>query len=180
MTPLEVQTSFDDFLNYNKTEEPKVDWNKPTEDKKTVERKLNREEKKAQKEFVDTVMYGLSAALIFSPGGWGEDFPKSTIEMANIHRLAQAAKCYDEQKCTMMDAALYMSTCSMVAPLTHEWYKIYMHAFSKSMPDKFKILFEDEKSVKQDAELEANEVDDLNRLRHWIFKHQIEYIKNKV
>lgn len=146
---------------------------------KTDKKPMTREEKKHQKIFVDTIMYGLRSPFIFPPGGWGDSFPKSILDMANMHRLIQSIQCFDSKMSTMTDAALYLSCQSLVAPLSREWYKVYMHAFSKSMPDKFKILIEDDKWIENDSHLEDNEMESLDRLRAWIFKKQIEQIKSK-
>ena len=134
-------------------------------------------EKREQKKFVTTIMYGLQSPMVFSAGGWGEDFPKDKIEMASILRLAGCIKCIKEEMCTKYDAMCYLNTASMEAPFTHQWYKIYMHTFREAAPDMWKNLIEGDKWIERDADLEENEMDSLNRLRRWIFKRQIDHVK---
>jgi len=146
---------------------------------KPEKRKMTRADKKEEKNFCDTLAYGLQSPMIFSGGGWGNDFPKDKIEMAGIQRLAQCAKCFDEKMCTLYDAMCYLNTASMENPFTHEWYKIYMHTFREAAPDMWKQLIAGDKWIEKDAELYENEVDSLNRLRSWIYKKQVDHIKSK-
>lgn len=142
-----------------------------------VPKKMTREEKKDQKIFVDTVMYGLSAPLIFPPGGWGESYPKERANYASIIRLASSIECYKSQMCTVMDAHAYLFAQGLVAPFTHSWSKIFFYCMSKALSKEWKIMVADDKWLERDAELDINEIDDLNRLRSWIFKHQVKYVK---
>ena len=171
MTPPEIQTTFEnfDFTNKPQQVEPLEPETKPQ----------SASDKREEKKFVDTLMYGLSSPMVYAPGGWGDSFPKATVEMANILRLAHCSDCIDNELCTMYDAMLYMSTCSNVAPLQHSWYKIYMHSFREGNPTQWKILIKDDEWMERDADLNENELYDLKRLRSWIFKRQISYIKSK-
>ena len=138
---------------------------------------MSGKEKREFNKFSKMLMYGLQAPMVFSAGGWGEDFPKDKIEMASILRLASCSKCFDEEMSTKYDAMCYLNTASMEAPFTHQWYKIYMHTFREAAPDMWKTLIEGDKWIERDAELEQNEVESLNRLRRWIFKCQLRNLK---
>jgi len=142
-----------------------------------VKRKLSREEKKEEKIFVDTILYGLSAPLIFGPGGWGETYPDEMRSFGRIIRLAESIKSHDSQMCNKFDAHAYLYSMNFVAPMGHSWTKIYFHCFAAAHNDKWKILLEDPMFSKMDIELDTNEEYDLNRLRRWIYKNQVEAIK---
>lgn len=144
-----------------------------------VLRKLNRQEKSEQKKFVNTLMYGLRAPMVFGTGGWGNDFPESQHQMRNMILLASCSKCADEEKCIMFDVMAYMWSVAFEAPLQKTWQKIYFHAFRESLPKEWKLLVEDNPDFERDAELFENEIDDMNRLRRWIFKRQMDHIKSK-
>jgi len=166
--PPQVTLDSFDFVNKPQIAEPGIpDPNK----------KLTRDEKREKKKFIDTMMYGLSAPMVFSAGGWGEDFPKNQIERANILRLAMCSKCIEEQMCTKFDAMAYLNTASMEAPFDHEWYRIYMHTFREALPKEYKLLTEDPNIDAKDSDLYENEIESLDRLRRWIFKKQVNNLK---
>ena len=92
-------------------------------------------------------------------------------EKTTIHRLA-GIKEIDNQRCTDYEAMLYMHTASLVNSFSHTWYKLYMHTFSQFY-DINQILDKGEKLEK----IYDNEMDDLNHLKSWIYKKQIDSIK---
>jgi len=173
LTPPPPQLSLDGFNMEEGPSEP-IEF-------KPEKRKLTREEKKDEKNFVDTILYGLSAPLIFGPGGWGESYPEDMRSLGRIMRLASAAKCHDTQMSNKFDAHAYLYSMSMLAPMGHSWTKIFFHCFREAHGSKWKILIEDKEckrmNLEADANLEENEVDMLNRLRRWIYKNQVEAIK---
>ena len=142
-----------------------------------VKRKLSREEKKEEKIFVDTILYGLTAPLIFGPGGWGETYPEEMRSYGRIIRLASSIKCHDSQMSTKFDAHAYLYSMSFVSAMGHSWTKIFFHCFAAAHSDKWEILLKDPMFTKMDIELDPNEVEMLDRLRRWIYKNQVEAVK---
>lgn len=130
-----------------------------------------------ESKFVKIMMYGLTAPFVFSAGGWGETFPEDLLQRGRMLRLAHSIKCIDEEKCTIFDAMAYMYSASFEAPLSHEWMKIYLYTYKIAVPEKFEILKSDDTYAERDSELDQNEMYDLDRLRNWIFKRQIQSIK---
>ncbi len=92
-------------------------------------------------------------------------------EKTTIYRLA-GTKEIDKQRCTDYEAMLYMHTASLMNPFSHSWYKLYLHTFSKFY-DINMILDKDEKLEK----IYDNEMQDLNHLKSWIYKRQIDRIR---
>lgn len=152
---------------YNQSPEPK---NKTP--KKPSKKSSDREEKK----FVKTMMYGLTAPLVFGSGGWGETFPKDMREYGSIIRLANAITCMEQEMCTLFDAMAYMYSISFEALLRHDAMKMYMYTYKHAAPDKWKILIESDPDMERYTDLYDNEKEELGRLRRWIFRRQISRI----
>ncbi|MCV0398531.1 MAG: hypothetical protein K5785_00895 [Nitrosarchaeum sp.] len=129
-----------------------------------------------KKKFVKTMMYGLTAPLVFGPGTWGETFPQDMTERGRMLRLASAIKCIDHEMCTLFDAMAYMYSISFEAPLRHDAMKMYMYLYKHSVPEKWKILVESDPEYERYSELYDNEMQEVNQLRRWIFRRQISSI----
>ena len=56
--------------------------------------------KREEKIFHDTLWYALEAPFVF-PNKWG-DFPKATLEMAKLYRLAESTKLFDNKMCPIL------------------------------------------------------------------------------
>lgn len=133
-----------------------------------------------ERQFVESLMYGLSAPFIFPPGGWGDSIPKQTRDLALIYRLAELPQIIEQEQCTKFEAMMYLSCCSLVAPLTHDAYKMMMHCMKKYYGlDKIDDNPERIKYLEQDATLFENEEQELSRIRSTIFKRQMERIKSE-
>lgn len=140
---------------------------------------LSREEKQEQKKFVDTMMYGLTAPIVFGSSQWASMFPKDMLERAKMMRLAKAIECMDSEMCTWLDTVAWFYPLSMDAPLRHEYYKMYLHSYKNGLPDKWKLLIESDPDIARDADLHENEVQELNSIRRKIFRRQIDWVKNQ-
>ncbi len=124
----------------------------------------------AKRDFVNHFLYVFKAPIVTMPQY--EDLITSEMkEKTTIYRLV-GAKEIDQERCTDYEAMLYLHTASLMNPFSHSWYKIYMHTFSKFY-DINMILNSDEKLEK----IYDNEMDDLNHLKSWIYKKQIDQIK---
>ena len=97
--------------------------------------------------------------------------------LGRIMRLAQSIEIHDSKMSNYFDAHAYLYSLSMVAPMSHSWNKIFFFCFSQAHKEKWKILLKDPMFTKMDIDLEQNEVYDLNRLRSWIYKNQMEAVK---
>ena len=178
MSPPPPQLNLDGF----NMEEGPSDPIKDDDDDDVKPKKLTREEKKEEKNFVDTILYGLSAPLIFGPGGWGETYPDEMRSLGRIMRLAEAAKIHDSQMSNKFDAHAYLYSMSFLSAMGHSWTRIFFHCFREAHGSKWKILINDPECkrmrLEDDANLDPNEVEMLDRLRRWIYKNQVQAIKN--
>lgn len=142
------------------------------------ERKLTRDEKREQKKFVDTIMYGLTAPIVFGSRQWASSFPQDLIEKARMMRILKAAECMDQQMCTYLDCVAFFYPPSMDAPLRHEYVKMYMYVYKHGMPDKWKLLIEMDPDMERMTDLHENEHEELRIIRKRIFNRQISQVKS--
>jgi hypothetical protein len=126
-----------------------------------------REEAKAEEAFVQDMIYRIAAPTLCWPG-YEEDITQEMKEKARIARLAKRGL---DQECTDYEACLYLMTASQVAPFDRVWFKIYASLFAKAFPDKSKEIFRDPE------QLESYEEQELHRFKQWIYKKQIEHMK---
>lgn len=142
------------------------------------EKKLTRDEKREQKKFVDTMMYGLTAPIIFGSRQWASSYPVKQIEYARMIRLAKAIECCDTEMCTLTDMVAFFYPLSMDAPLRHEYYKMYLYAYKYGLPTEWKLLIKSDPDIARDAELHENEMSELRIIRRKIFNRQMTHVKS--
>ena len=125
--------------------------------------------------FVDHMMYILTAPFIGFPGwedGWDANNNKTT---ALVHRLGNQQEIFRDSVCSEFEAMVYLSTATMIGPISHDWGQVYMWLFQRWKPDLSKEL-----DVLPDRpELNQNQRDDLTQLRRWIFEQQVRRLKQK-
>ena len=122
-----------------------------------------------EKEFVESVLYFLKAPVIIWPG-YEDDF-KDKWDQVLLYRLANARETFAQKECTEFEAMLYVSSASLVHPLSHEWAEIYFWLFRRWRPDAA-----DANDI-GGYELGFPEREELMRLRRWIFKGQMLHLK---
>ncbi len=130
--------------------------------------------KREEHEFVDQVMYWLTAPYVTWPGYEDIYQANGNKDRALVRARACHEKFHREKACTEFEAMLYISTATLVAPPSHAWYTIYMWLFNRCMPEAATANGLDD--VK---ELEGSYRDDLMGLRQWIYKTQLLHIKQK-
>ncbi len=127
-------------------------------------------DKKLEKEFVDTMMYGLRAPLIVTPSY----VDGVTSEQSDKHRLyciAKAIECVKNKEATDYDAMLYYSYASLENMPSHDNAECYMYLFFKFYKDAEKTL------GTKCPELDINQLESIKKLKQWIYKKQIEGMK---
>ena len=130
--------------------------------------------KTAKDDFVDRLMYTLQAPIIVYPGYEDTVLPEQR-DRVNFERLAMLATAKDMIECTDYEAALYLSTASQIAPMSHTWVKIYTSVFLKAFPQSKELLDEEAQTQK----LYEYEQYELTRFKQWIFKQQMQALKAK-
>ena len=135
-------------------------------------KKLTRQEFKDQKEFVDTIMYGIKAPLIVTPSYANSDsVPKTQRDEHRLHCIAEAVECVNLQQATDYDAMLYYSYISLEHPIGTDGHDEYGFLFQKYHPEQAKQVFS------KVIELTAIQRLNIVNLKKWIYKKQIEGMK---
>lgn len=130
-----------------------------------------------EKKFVKTMMYGLTAPIVFGSSQWASSFPQDMIERARMMRLAKSIECMDQEMCTYLDCVAFFYPLSMDAPLRHEYVKMYMYCYKHGLPDKWKIMTDGDPDIERMTELHENEHEELRGIRRKIFRRQMSMIK---
>ena len=126
---------------------------------------------KEGEEFAQLFVHILRAPIVGWPG-WVETLGDQWDKVL-IQRLAHHQD-FVEGMCTEYEAMLYISTATLVAPPSHNWFNIYMWLFNRYMPEAAKA-----NDLVGPARLEGSDAEDLKRLRQWIFKSQALHLKRK-
>lgn len=119
-------------------------------------------------------MYPLTAPYVTWPGYEYLYHSNDNKTKALARRLASYEEIQREKMCTEFEAMMYISTATLVAPPTHEWYRIYMYLFQKEMPQAAEA-----NDLTEVKELDAGEREALDGLRRWIYKTQVLHMKRK-
>lgn len=123
----------------------------------------------------DEARYLAGPLIQFGQNGW--DFPEYLKGFVTSARLAQIALGRrDEQerhRASQLEALGYIATASLAFPLSHDWAQIMIYLCDQVLPkcqislkpgDIRRMLDLGEREIT----LSANQLDDLNRLRHWL------------
>lgn len=118
---------------------------------------------------ISDVVGCLADPIICFPG-YEEDKPqKEYMEIITIQRLVENLTALHENRQptgTDAEAAWYLSTTSLAAPLDHMWTEIYMYTFNKTMQDMKKEIPEDLKK----EELSQYDMGHLRHLKRWLYE----------
>lgn len=128
---------------------------------------------KAEADFVDRLLYVLKAPIIAWPG-CESTITEEQCANAKLHRLAMTATALKLEEATDYEGMLYIMTSTLANPPSHTWYKIYMHLFCKFYPEQSKMLGD---NLEKPEEYELTR--DLKGLKVWIFKKQMQALKDK-
>lgn len=109
------------------------------------------------------VLNALQAPIVYHPGGWADTVPDWMKEAVPLERLKALES--GEELATDIEVAIYLYTASCVAPMSHEWAKIYVHLVGLAMRRY--------KNVELPGDLAENELSNYEQseLRH--LKHRI-------
>ena len=123
--------------------------------------------KDGEKEFVDHMMYIFQAPIIQHPMWPVADKIKDEV---TLYRLAEVQTIQDK-KATGWEVMGYISSQSLVAPLDHNWYQIYMYLFNKYIPGGAEVI------GIEVIELGIQQEQLLDRIQRWMFKNQTQHLK---
>ena len=126
--------------------------------------------KKQEKEFVDTMMYGLRAPLIVTPS-YVDGVTSEQTDKHRLYCIAKAIECVKNKEATDYDAMLYYSYASLECSPSRDNAECYMYLFFKFYKDAEKTL------GTKCPELDVNQFESIKKLKQWIFKKQMEGMK---
>lgn len=117
-----------------------------------------------------------SDPIIVMPGGWGDSLPEWLKTSITLERLVMNMKALKGELATGTDAeaCAYLYTASLEAPMGHDWSQIYLYIAGK-VYEKWRTK-ESGVTMPEDIrvdKLDKNQMDDLNRLKAWIYSKRI-------
>lgn len=150
----------------------------PILSKPTIDPKKIIEAHKRFDNWMDRLMFTLTAPVIVMDPGWG--VPEKLRGDIKIQRMIHLMESnhdenHDWEIATEYEAMVYLQNASLVAPTNDTWFDIYMYLVKKYF-DKDKNL-----DFLEDApdELDQYHRQQLNMFRRWIFDRQIKVFKER-
>lgn len=125
--------------------------------------------------WIDDMVGALFDPIIVMPGGWGDDLPEWLRTRVTLERLAEnivATREGREITATDAEAACYLFTASLTAPIGGDWTQIYLYVAGGEMKDK----------MPEDLKVEAlteSQWRDLRELKNWIYRQRVKHRKEK-
>ena len=125
--------------------------------------------------WIDDIVGALVDPIIVMPGGWGDDLPEWLRNRVTLERLGEnivALREGRELTATDAEAACYLFTASLTAPMDHDWHEIYLYVAGGEMKDKMP------EDIKVES-LTESQWRDLKQLKDWIYQQRIKHRKEK-
>ena len=113
--------------------------------------------------------------IIVMPGGWGDDLPEWLRTRVTLERLGENIVALREGRAltaTDAEAACYLFTASLTAPMGSDWTQIYLYVAGGEMKDKMP------EDIKVES-LTESQWRDLKQLKDWIYQQRIKHRKEK-
>jgi hypothetical protein len=129
--------------------------------------------------WVDNFVAALCDPIIVMPGGWGEDLPDWLRQRVTVERLCEnllALKEGRELTATDAEAACYLFTASLSAPIGSDWTQIYLYVAGGEMKDEAKTEMPADIKVETLTEYQWRE---LKQLKNWIYLQRVKHRKEK-
>jgi hypothetical protein len=129
--------------------------------------------------WIDDIVGALFDPIIVMPGGWGDDLPEWLKTRVTLERLAEnivATREGREITATDAEAACYLFTASLTAPIGGDWTQIYLYVAGGEMKSQAKS------EVPEDIKVEAlteSQWRDLKELKDWIYRQRVKDRKEK-
>ncbi len=113
---------------------------------------------KKEDKWIGELVGVFSDPIIVMPGGWGDSLPEWLKTSITLERLVMNMRVAKGELPTGTDAeaCAYLNTASLTAPMGHDWTQIYLYIATKVYDN-----------------LDRNQMDDLNRLKAWIYRKRI-------
>ena len=91
--------------------------------------------------WIDDIVGALFDPIIVMPGGWGDDLPEWLKTRVTLERLAEnivATREVREITATDAEAACYLFTASLTAPIGGDWTQVYLYVAGGEMKSQAK------------------------------------------
>jgi len=127
--------------------------------------------------WIDDLVGALVDPVIVYPSGWQDTLPDWIKPQITLERLIMNIKVSKEGGVPVGDteALAYIYPRTMEAPMSEQWYRIYMYVFNQAMKFKKTEVPEDLKSEK----LSDYDMQELNQLKRWIYERRVKHRKEK-
>ena len=131
--------------------------------------------KERPERWISDIVGALTDPIIVMPGGWGDDLPEWLKTRVTMERLIENVQAMHENRgltATDAEAACYLFTASLTAPIGSDWTHVYLYVAGGEMKD----------TMPEDIKVESinrNQQDDLDRLKRWIYDTRVTARKEK-
>ena len=129
--------------------------------------------------WIDDIVGAICDPIIVMPGGWGEDLPDWLRKRVTLERLCEnllALKENREPTATDAEAACYLFTASLTAPIGSDWTQIYLYVAGGEMKDEAKAEMPADLKVDALTEYQWRE---LKGLKNWIYQQRVKHRRDK-
>ena len=130
-------------------------------------------------DWVSDLVGALCDPIIVMPGGWGEDLPDWLRKRVTLERLGENIIALNEHRdvtATDAEAACYLFTASLSAPIGSDWVQIYLYVAGGEMKDEAKT--EMPADIRVDA-LTEYQWRELKGLKNWIYQRRVKHRRDK-
>ena len=129
--------------------------------------------------WIDDIVGALFDPIIVMPGGWGDDLPEWLRTRVTLERLTEnmlATKESREITATDAEAACYLFTASLTAPIGGDWTDIYVYLTGIEMKSQTKSELPADLRVVTLTDYQSRE---LRQLKNWIYERRVKHRKEK-
>ena len=129
---------------------------------------------KEEKQFTERLAYMLMAPTIVWPQMEGS-ITEEMKQRCKTERLLAVAQGV-EGTATDFEAMIFISSATLANPPSQTWFRLYIHLFKRFYPEQHKQITGE---MGEEREPQPHELQELERLKQWIYKKQTEAIKAK-
>jgi hypothetical protein len=108
--------------------------------------------------------------------GFEDSLTQEQKEKYKIESMINVIEIFEKEQACDYHVCIYFSQATLVAKPSHDWSRIYFYLMQKYFGLESTDFINDGKPM----ELEADEIEKMEHLKHWIFKQQIDHIKSKI
>ena len=129
--------------------------------------------------WIDDIVGALFDPIIVMPGGWGDDLPEWLRTRVTLERLGENIVALREGRdltATDAEAACYLFTVSLTAPMGSDWTQIYLYVAGGEMKGEKKLEMPEDIKVES---LTESQWRDLKQLKDWIYGQRLKHRKEK-